>query len=641
MNIIRRAKGDRVQEQSQRIFLCLDSQNTADADRLITERLLPIVQSASYVVSYLEAPAEALDEDVLRNELEATSVMALWVTDELLGSRKARGSWPTEYDLARELSVPIIPLVEDAALFPEFSRLSDAVHGIGMDDDEYLLKYASQLSSYLYSEKELELIREKAFTAEVFLSYRKKNVHEAREFMRKLHSIEGFETISVWYDNFLTAGRNFNDEIRGSIKDSDAFVLLVTPDLATEGNYVQTTEYPFARENGKTVIAVEATPTDPARFEALYPGAGRPVPVDNRELLRDAFVRTLKPAAAEGPMGGERAYLLGLAYLSGHGVERDTGRGLRLLEAAAEGDDLAALHACLPLCHRYADGFAAYADHRKAYRYRKKSIELSERLLGAEHPKTAEAYYEMAGLCADRGDFEHAFEYAEKAMGVCEKALGARHPDTAATYSLVGDILIRSGNYTQATAWLEKALGVYREVSGDNSPKTATAYGSLATAYSYSGDFTKALEYLHKTLTNYESLYGKDDSRTAMAYQNIGGAYNGLGDYPTALEWLGRALASQQKAFMSEDHRDIAITYNTMSVVYYNQKQYKKALEAARKALSINVKALGMSHPDTVNTQKSMENVLAVIRSKKRLRAAGCVLLALCLVAAIIYVLLR
>jgi tetratricopeptide (TPR) repeat protein len=641
MNIIRRAKGDTVQEQSQRIFLCLDSQNTGEADRLITERLLPVVQSADYVVSYLEAPSSALDEDLLRNELSDTSVMALWVTEELLESRKTRGSWPTEYDMARELSLAIIPIVEDAALFSEFSRLSDAVHGIGMDDDEYLLRYASQLSSYLHTEEELKLIREKAFTAEIFLSYRKKNIHEAREFMRKLHSIKGFETISVWYDNFLTAGRNFNDEIKDSIRNSDAFVLLVTPDLATEGNYVQTTEYPFACESGKTIIAVEATPTDPTRFECLYPGTKRAVPVDDAESLRDVFARTLKIRATDEPMSGERAYLLGLAYLSGQGVERDTDRALSLLETAAEGDDLAALHACFPLCHRYGEGFTAYADHRKAYYYRKKSIDLSEQLLGPEHLKTAEAYYEMASLCADRGDFEPAFEYVEKALGICERELGTRHSDTAATYSLVGDILMRSGEYAQAMSWLEKALEVYEEVLGSDSSKTATAYGSLATAYSYVGDFAKALEYTRKTLESYEALYGKDDSRTAMVYQNIGGIYNGLGDYSAALEWLNRALASQQKAFMSEDHRDIAITHNTMSVVYYNLKQYKKALEEARAALSINVKTLGMSHPDTINTRQSMENLLAVMRSKKRLKITGAVLLAVCLIGIALFVLLR
>ncbi|MDR0745282.1 MAG: toll/interleukin-1 receptor domain-containing protein [Mediterranea sp.] len=641
MSLIRKAKGLKVREQSQRIFLCLDVRNIQEADRLIADRLLPAVPNADYIVSYLEMPGADPDKDLLRNELKNTSIMVLWVTEELLDSRRSCGHWPAEYQLARELSVPIIPVVEDGALFPEFSRLSDAVHGIGMTDKEYLLKYTHQLSSFLYTEDEIKLIREKAFTAEVFLSYRKRNIREAREFMRKLHDIKGFETISVWYDHSLTAGRNFNDEIKDSIKRGDAFVLLVTPDLATEGNYVQTTEYPFAQENGKTIIPVEATPTDVERFETLYPGAGQPVPVDNLTSLRDTFIEKLKLSITDEPMSNERTYFLGLAYLSGNGVEIDRNRAIWLLENVAEGDDFAALHACFPLCHHYSGGITASTDYKKAYYYHMRVVVLSEQFLGDEHHDTAEAYYNMANLCLDRGDFEQASKWGLKATKICEKAFGAEHPNTATMYSFTGRVLIHKGDYTQALTWLEKALEIYQKTLATNDPKIATTYGNLSTAYIYLGNFTKALDYSHKTLAVYEDLYGKNDSRTAILYQNIGGIYNELKDYPTALEWLNKALTSQEKAFMSNEHRDIAITYNTLAVVYSNLKQHNKSLEVVKKALSINVRTLGMSHPDTVNTQESMANLLAAMHLRRNLKAIKWVLLVFCLIGLIVYVLLK
>jgi tetratricopeptide (TPR) repeat protein len=584
---------------------------------LITDLLLPSVKEIDYVVSYLEMPGADSNGDLLRNELENTSVMVLWVTEELLNSRRSCSHWPAEYQLARELSVPIIPIVEDEALFPTFSRFSGAIHGIARTDREYLLKYGQQLSSYLYTEDMIKLIREKAFTAEIFLSYRKKNIREAREFMRKLHNIKSFETISVWYDNSLTAGRNFDDEIKDSIKKSDAFVLLVTPDLATEGNYVQTTEYPFARENGKTVIPVEAMPTDVKCFETLYPGSERPVPIDNQTSLRDAFINKLKLCVTDEPMSNERTYFLGLTYHSGNGVERDHSRAFRLLESVAEGNDFVALHACFPLCDYYGDGLTAKTDYKKAYYYRMRIIVLSEQLLGPEHHDTAIAYFHMANLCEERCDFEQASKWGIKATKVCEKAFGAEHPETAATYSLTGNVLINKGDYAQALIWLEKSHKIYEKTLGTNHPKTVTTYGSLSTAYCFLGNFTKALKYSHKTLAVYEEFYGKIDPRTAMVYQNIGGIYNGLRDYPAALEWLDKALISQQKAFMSDEHRDIAITYNTLSVVFANLKQHKNALKAVKRALSINVRTLGMSHPDTIKTQESMTNILATMRLQK------------------------
>jgi tetratricopeptide (TPR) repeat protein len=628
VNVIRKAKGDRLRRQSQRIFLCLDERNISDADSLIADRLLPNVPSADYIVSYLEAPAADLDMDLLREEIKDTSVMVLWVTEELLASRKAAGKWPSEYQFAREMSVHIIPFVKDVALFPEFTRLSGAIHGIGQADEDFLIKYYSQLSSYQYTEDTVKTIRDKAFTAEIFLSYRKKNIREAREFMRKLHDIEGFETISIWYDNFLTAGRNFDDEIKESIRKSDAFVLLVTPDLATEGNYVQTTEYPFALENGKTIIPVEAASTDLARFESLYPDAQRVLPVDEKAALRDAFIKNLKFVVSGEPMGYERAYFLGLSYLNGFGVERDIGRAFRLLETAAEGDDAAALHACFPLCFHYGNGSTGCADYKKALYYRKRSVDLSERLLGAEHRDTAVAYYDMANLCAGAGDYEQAALWSAKVTSACEKAFGLEHEYTAAAYALAGRVAIDKGDYAKSVVPLEKALAINEKVLGDNHQQVAAAYGNLGTAYMYIGDLAKAMEYSCKTMAIYEDLYGKGDSRTAMIYQNIGGIYNELGDYSAAMEWLNKALTSQQKAFMSDEHRDCAVTYNTLAVVYANMNQDKKAIEAVKKALSINVRTLGMSHPDTIGTQQSMLNLNAAIGIKRNQKIAGWALLA-------------
>jgi hypothetical protein len=121
-----------------------------------------------------------------------------------------------------------------------------------------------------------EEIQEKAFTAHVFLSYRKMDIQEARGFMKVLHDLEGYEAVFVWYDNFLTAGWIFNKEIEDSITKSDAFVLLATPNLleknaSGEDNYVVSTEYPFARQENKPVLPVEALSIDPDRLGNFSP----------------------------------------------------------------------------------------------------------------------------------------------------------------------------------------------------------------------------------------------------------------------------------------------------------------------------------------------------------------------------------
>ena len=60
---------------------------------------------------------------------------------------------------------------------------------------------------------------------------------------------------------------------------------------------------------------------------------------------------------------------------------------------------------------------------------------------------------------------------------------------------------------------------------------------------------------------------------------------------------------------LGRDHPDTAKSYNNMAVVYYEQGDYKKALEYNEKALEINERVLGRDHPDTAKSYYNMAGV--------------------------------
>lgn len=285
MNIIRKARGTEIPHRVQGLFFCCDTRNAGDKDKLIAD-LLSMDAGMDCVVSYLET--QDIDRELLQNELRENQAFVLWITVELLQSMTA-DNFPAEYLMAKELRVPVMPIADNGELFPRFTELAGAVHGIAMSDGEYRTKLKAQMESFLASEEIIKEIQEKAFTAEVFLSYRKMDIHEARRFMKVFHDLEGFEAVSIWYDNFLTAGRNFDYEIKESITKSDAFILLVTPNLATEGNYVQTTEYPFAQQKDKLIIPVEAVTTDQSGLTALFPGIECTANMNDNTVLHNIF----------------------------------------------------------------------------------------------------------------------------------------------------------------------------------------------------------------------------------------------------------------------------------------------------------------------------------------------------------------
>jgi Tfp pilus assembly protein PilF len=265
MNIVRKARESQMQRHQQRIFLCYHPNDNVKRDELIRD-LISYDAGANCVVSWIEKPWEDIDETDIKNELHETNLFVFLVTRSFFDRDK--GVDLPEFRIAKELvNLPKLPVVVDAALFSELTVQEQAVHGIAMNDHEYRMKLKAQLDNFIASDDLIKQIIENAFSGQVFLSYRKKDIDHARAFMKAFHDIPDFESIAVWYDNFLIAGRAFKEEIFDSIDKSDVFVLLVTPNLfekndAGETNFVLSEELPYAVRTKKKIVAVEAVKTD-------------------------------------------------------------------------------------------------------------------------------------------------------------------------------------------------------------------------------------------------------------------------------------------------------------------------------------------------------------------------------------------
>ena len=98
---------------------------------------------------------------------------------------------------------------------------------------------------------------------------------------------------------------------------------------------------------------------------------------------------------------------------------------------------------------------------------------------------------------------------------------------------------------------------------------------------------------------------------------NIGIVYYNTKEYDKALEYFSNALNIKEKVLGAE-HPQTATSYNNIGFVYYNQKEYYKALEYHLKALEIQEKVLGKEHPDTMQTKKFIEESRRVLTEEKK-----------------------
>lgn len=321
------------------------------------------------------------DEEIVRDEdffadLKQMQLFVMPVTTSLLCTENE--ALNTEFKFAIENHIPVLPLMQESGLEELFNKKCGDLQFLDKNNtDTTAISYDEKLKKYLESVLIGDELAEKiraAFDAYVFMSYRKKDRRYAQELMRLIHKNEFCRDIAIWYDEFLTPGENFNDSIKEALQKSGLFVLTVTPNLINEPNYIMTTEYPMARQEGKPILPAELVPTDREQLSEKYEDIPNPADAHNESELSEALLDSIKKMAIkENDKSPEHNYFIGLAYLGGVDVEVDYERAVALITNAAESG---LIEAADKLYDMYLNGCGVERNYESATKWFSKKIDL-------------------------------------------------------------------------------------------------------------------------------------------------------------------------------------------------------------------------------------------------------------------------
>jgi tetratricopeptide (TPR) repeat protein len=462
------------------------------------------------------------------------------------------------------------------------------------------------LDQFVFSEELEQEIVEKAFSARVFLSYRKKDISHARQFIKDFYAVPEFQSVAVWYDSFLIGGRIFDDEIKQSISRSDIFALLATPHLSEKNdtgadNYVVAEEYPYAVGLGKPVVAIEAVPTDSAEFRRTFPeGITKYATIED---IGSAFGPLLqKNMRATAADDAERSYLLGMAFLLGVMVERNSAHAEKLLRQAAEAGNLKAIEQLATLS-RYR------FDYDEALEWYQKAAAVRESMYG----DSSESYLRMSQVYYEQGNYAKALEGYEKVMAALGISDDVWSGLSAEIYKNLVAVYNALGNHAKAAEYAEKSLQIKRRLSLDEDPNLYSNYG--LTFYE-SGNYTQAIEWHKKALELRENLFGQMHADTANSYMNLGAAHMSNGDLDVALNCFTKALAIQEQ-LLGIKHPDTLTTYHNLTGVLIRKEDYSGALELYRTVAGLQEEVLGGNHIETASSYLGIANCLQAMSKKE------------------------
>lgn len=601
-------------------------------------------------------PKTKQDLASLESFLQTIQVLVVAVTPSLLEANCQ--AWQIEFAFAESHHIPILPIIPTSVgqitgLGSRFSNLKGKMHllnkNAGTAIEESAIPYEQKLMDFLsrslLGQKQIEEIQQE-FDINCFLSYRKEDRAYANALMSYIHQYPQFQDIAIWFDEYLYAGENYNQQIQHRLKHSDLCLLLVTPHLYApnakgEDNFVITHEYPDAQAFHCPVLPVLVTAADTIDFKAMqvkFPGL--PPCVDVRE---PSFAKQLEAALAPAShkrrqTTPEHLYRIGLAYLYGINVEVNRKRAVELIQRAAEaGLDVSVQK----LVDMYRTGQGVARNLAEAIRLQEALVShyqknYEEKLQFARQlPDEMQNYYLLPDAYSwtfslwmlgndqmENDDYAGAFITYHQMLENCQmflsmggiiKQLLEQCAFLPITLDNLGDAALRRDDPKQALSYYAEALSYNRlcceaNPSLSNLENLGISYNRMGDTNRNLGNQQEALQYYQQERQIVQKLCKSSDQLTyqrslAQGYLRMGGFYEELKEVDKAKAELLNGIRLMESLYHKtqnmEDLSILSVGYQSLGLLYLNNDHLKEAEEQLLSAYHLRKKLLETNYITT------------------------------------------
>ncbi|XP_013391838.1 uncharacterized protein LOC106159931 [Lingula anatina] len=206
---------------------------------------------------------------------------------------------------------------------------------------------------------------------------------------------------------------------------------------------------------------------------------------------------------------------------------------------------------------------------------------------GKENGVGVEALHEAAFALAGIGKKEEGLSFCRRAVAVAKHCYGD-HPETAIVLGNLGYLMVNNGKEDGAIAVLGEAIAMRKKTLGDY--QTDDIIFHLAFAKSALGNHEEALKRYQRALCINEQVLGGTHDLSGVIYAIIGFEMKELGNADGAVDACRRALA-----IMGECHEYTIHTMILMARALTAQGNSAEAISTLQRALHIQEKVLSDS----------------------------------------------
>ena len=587
-----RVRGDFSPNGLQKVFFSFYPEDKERMEK-IADDILDISNCAAW---YHEdsMTADDINLDDLGMKLQEMKLFVVIVSTNYLANDSLAKNW--EYRFAMEHHIPVLPIAVESGLEEYFAVEMNRIHEGDGDiqllrsevtdrtEISYYQKLARDLGAILLENEEVERIKQ-AFSGKIFLSYRKKDRRYANELMHTIHDIPSLRNVSIWFDEFMSSSEKWSDQIGDALKQSDVFLLLVSPSITEPDNYVIREEYPAARKQDKMIVSVgknedKSKLPDIEDLRQIFPGLRVLVDGDNADELESV----LQEITAETESTPEIDYLIGLAFFNGIEMERDTEKAVSLIVASARQNFPEAVE---KLAEMYWKGDGIAVNYENSILWRKRLVELYEKKFDEikepeEMLEYIHALERLATCLYELSSFRDSLLYAKMLAKLMEQI---------ATISDISD------------------FSHYHAQAYDLCGKNCRRLGLYDDALAYADKYYKLAEKQYQQKSSINNLHN-----ISVACERVGDAYYAIGDFEQTENWCLRALeidrSIDEKLKSIESAFSLSANLLVFGDVYIQHSDYKKADQVYADAVQLRKRILAAE--DTDERQKQYgESILS------------------------------
>lgn len=593
IEFLHKVRGGFSPNELQKVFISFHSSDRIQMEQVASD-ILEVMDCAVY---YHETLASVKKQDINMDDYELKLMeMKLFVvvitTNYLVSDSLSKN---TEIGFALSHNIPILPIAVETDLeelyMNEMNKIEDGLGTLQLLNRfvfdrsalPYMQKLTVALNSVLVDREQVHRIKA-AFNKRIFLSYRKKDRKYANELIRTIHSIPALERTAIWYDEFLSSGEKWDEQIREAISHSDVFLLLVTPFITEPDNYVIREEYPTAQSMNKEIFSVKKTDSNSIEFrieelKKTFPGLEILIDGNNVAELENALLKF----GTNSKSTLEQDYLIGLAYFNGIDVERDNDKAVSLIVASAEGG---LPDAVSKLADMYWMGDGVAVNYENSIQWKKKLIAIYQQRFSFSQKQGDVLMYiksmdDLAICLFELSAFREALEYEKRVISILEQ---------------------NSSEFSVASFFLAKAYGLCG--------KCCQKLGALH----------DAADFCEKDCEQSQKIYAADRTtenlhNIAVAFERTGDVYYEMGDLNSAEKWYEKSLEIMSLIHDKLGSRESAYSLSALCLdigaVYMKNHRYIEAKELYTKGIELRKSILKAKNSDE-NKRTYVETLVAL-----------------------------